>query len=194
MIEFSETQSLIKILEEITLIKKEITIKPEEPYPVHENKTVQLIKILKSDWINQVAGYFLNHRPDSYYTNLDNEFKIQDLVYVLATSIIPDLHYENPQSKTVGALTYTRIDFSSKNESLFLEIKHATDSHVAKKIESEISEDVVKYGKQGRFENLLFFIYCYNYHFPNARDFEKSFTGIQHISGNKINTNCVIKP
>lgn len=154
----------------------------------------QVIEILRSDWINKVIGYFVNHREDSEYNILDSEYKIQDLVYISLSSILPDIQFENPQSKNLGALTYTIIDFSSSKESLFIEIKHANDKHKAKKIEKEISEDIIKYGESDSISTLIFFIYCYNYQFTDPKGFEFRFTGTFKVKDRSINVFCIIKP
>ena len=189
-----ETDYLVDALNKIDTHLIKSKKEPVTTETLEENRLYTLLNQLKSDWINGVHGYFINHRPHIPYSDLDDEYKIQDLVFILASSIISDLHYENPQSKNTGALTSTRIDFTSSSEKLFIEIKHASDKHKAKKIEKEISEDIIKYGKGKKFEHLLFFIYCHNYKFPNAKDFEKNFSAIEIISGHKINTYCIIKP
>jgi hypothetical protein len=112
----------------------------------------------------------------------------------LVSSIVPDLQFENPQSKNLGAVTYTRVDFSSKQTKLYLEVKHATSRHRARQIEKEISEDIVKYGRQQDFSTLIFFVYCVDYTFPNPRQFEQGFTGKKSIDDHEFNTFCIVKP
>lgn len=189
-----ETESLIQALSKIKQIRKVIPQAPEQIRTFDENKLDYLLEVLKSNWIKRVAGYFTNHKSGSPYSVLDDEYKIQDMVYVIATSMIPDLHYENPQPKSLGAITSTRTDFSSQKQRLVIEIKHASSKHKAKRIEAEISEDLVKYGKQSTVDTLIFFIYCHNYQFPNSTDFERSFTGLQTIASNIFYTHCIIKP
>jgi hypothetical protein len=154
----------------------------------------RVVQLLQSDWLVSVIGYFLNHRPDSPYAKLDSEQKVQDLIYCIARSQVPDLHYEDPQKKTAGALTSTRVDFSSAMANLFIEVKLANSNHTAKKVEAEISEDIVKYGKHRTFSALVFFVYCYEYSFPNPREFERGFTGPCTIGDHHFNTYCIVKP
>jgi len=154
----------------------------------------RLLSLLRGEWMLSVQGYFVNHRPDSAYARLDEEYKIQDLVYCLASTVVPDLHYENPQEKTRGALTSTRVDFSSRTAGIFLEVKLASGKHQAKKVESEISEDIVKYGRNRSFGTLVFFVFCHDYAFPNAREFELGLTGAKVIGEHRFQTFCVVKP
>ena len=159
------------------------------------NPIEKLLKLLRSDWFMSVVGYFKNHRTSSPYSKIEDEYQVQDLIYCLALSIIPDLQYEDPQQKNKGALTSTRIDFYSPEQKLILEIKFANSSHTAKKVESEISEDVVKYGKQPMFSTLIFFIHCADgYTFPSPREFEKGNTASHTISGHQFYAYCVVKP
>ncbi|MBK9925417.1 MAG: hypothetical protein IPP66_09005 [Anaerolineales bacterium] len=159
------------------------------------NAVEKLIKALSSDWFLSVKGYFANHRQNSSYAKIIDEYQVQDLVYCLAVSMMPDLQYEDPQQKNIGALTSTRIDFYSLQHKLYLEIKFANNNHQAKKVEAEISEDVFKYGKQTIFDTLIFFIYCAeDYNFPSPREFERGNTGIQNIMGHQFSICCIVKP
>lgn len=159
------------------------------------NAVEKLIKSLSSDWFFSVKGYFANHRQNSPYAKIENEYQVQDLIYCLAVSIMPDLQYEDPQYKNKGALTSTRIDFFSLQHKLYIEVKFANSKHSATQVEAEISEDVFKYGKQAIFSTLVFFIYCADdYNFPSPREFERGNTGIQNIMGHQFYTCCIVKP
>ena len=192
MTENMETGAVLRLLAEIREIQ--IITAAKEPYPSSGEATARLLTLLRGDWILCMVGYFLNHRPESPYAHLDDEYKVQDLIYCLASSLIPDLRYEDPQQKNVGAVTSTRVDFSSVKTRLFLEVKLASNGHEAKKVEKEISEDIVKYGRQRAFATLVFFVYCYEYTFPNPREFERGLTGDKVIDGHYFRTYCVVKP
>ena len=86
------------------------------------------------------------------------------------------------------------MDLVSKGQGLIIEAKFASSKHSAKDIESEISEDIVKYGKLPDFNTIIFFIYCGNYTFPNQKEFELGFTDRHEIAGHKFRTYCIIKP
>lgn len=188
-----ETKAILQCLDKLRDIQAIVPAKQDGPSPQEEPEN-RLIDLLRGEWINAVTGYFANHRPNYPYALVDDEYKVQDLIYCLAATLLPDLQFENPQSKTVGAVTYTRVDFSSAKERLFIEAKFANDRHDAKKVDKEISEDIFKYGKNGTFEILIFFVYCHNYTFPNQRDFERRFTGLKNIDGNSFRTYCIVKP
>jgi hypothetical protein len=160
----------------------------------YEGSIEKLLSLLRGDWLVSVVGYFMNHRPNSPYAQLDDEYKVQDLVYCLALSEIPDLQYEDPQQKNVGALASTRVDFSSAKTQAFIEVKIACNSHGMKKVEAEIHEDIVKYGRQRTFSTLIFFVYCYQYTPPNPREFERGLTGQKVIDGHQFQTHCIVKP
>lgn len=164
-----------------------VVLRPDEATP-------HLLALLRSDWFVSVVGYFMNHRPSSPYAKLDDEYKVQDLIYCLARTVISDLQYEDPQAKNTGALTSTRVDFRSSESHLYLEIKLATNKHTAKMVEAEISEDIVKYGKQKALSTLVFFVYCHGYTFPNPRQFEKGYTSTYKFDDHQFQTHCVVKP
>jgi len=192
-----KNEETIQVLNKLESLKSDLSeFWLEEKSKQLEDDTLitRVIKTLKSDWINKVIGYYANHRENSEYNSLDNEYKVQDLAYILLSSIIKDIQFENPQSKNLGALTYTRIDFSSEKQSLFIEIKHANEKHKAKKIEKEISEDIIKYGEGNSFNTLIIFIYCYDYQFTDPRGFEERFTGTFEVKESSINVFCIVKP
>lgn len=193
---FKETElitSKIKILKDLGLLSEKTYSNRLLPTSDREYILTEIINELKSDWIYKVTGYFMNHRESNEYANLNFEDKVQDLTYIQLIKIISDLHYEDPQSKTKGSISHTRIDFSSNKLNLGIEIKHAKDKHNAKQIEAEISEDIVKYGKSKRFKTIIFFIYCYNYNFPNPIMFANDFTFKQTINDFLFETICIIK-
>lgn len=191
--EFKKIQELIPEPEKVIFEKSKTAPKNTKSKELL-GETEKLLELLMSNWFASVAGYFINHRSSSPYAKIDDEYKVQDLIFCLASSVIPDLQYEDPQHKNTGALTSTRIDFFSAKNKLFIEIKIASSSHTAKKVEAEISEDMVKYGKQSIFNTLIFFIYCNDYAFPNQKEFEKGFTGLHSIQGHQFNTYCIVKP
>lgn len=192
--EFKKILELVPEPEKAVSEKSKTSPKIAKPKEQPLNETEKLLDLLRSNWFASVTGYFINHRSSSPYAKIDDEYKVQDLIYCLASSVIPDLQYEDPQHKNTGALTSTRIDFFSVKNELFLEIKLASSSHAAKKVEAEISEDMVKYGKQSIFNTLIFFIYCNDYAFPNQKEFEKGFTGTHSIQGHQFKTYCIVKP
>jgi len=199
MSEHVETDTILQILGEVQEIQRIIPAKKASTSHVRpasggDDPIGQLLALLRSDWILSVVGYFANHRPSLPYARLDDEYKVQDLLYCLAASCFPDLQFENPQQKNIGAVTATRVDFSSTNARLFIETKLASSRHDAKQVEKEISEDIVKYGRQGTFTTVLFFVYCCDYVFPNPREFERGLTGQKTIDGHQFNTYCIVKP
>jgi len=153
-----------------------------------------VLTLLRGHLFQSVVGYFVNHRPSSSYAHIDDEYKVQDLLYCLLITALDDLQYEDPAGKSKGALTSTRLDLVSKQQDLIIEAKYASSKHLAKDIESEISEDIVKYGKLSHFNTMIFFIYCSDYTFPNQKEFELGFTDRHEIAGHKFQTYCIIKP
>ncbi|MCL4504823.1 MAG: hypothetical protein M1140_02210 [Chloroflexi bacterium] len=180
--------------EAIQHLLAEIRKTPGVTHAVDRDAVGRLLALLRGDWFVSIAGYFLNHRAQSPYAQLDDEYKVQDLIYCLALSVIPDLQYEDPQQKTTGALASTRVDFSSARTRTFVEVKLATNTHTMKKVEAEIHEDITKYGRQRSFSHLIFFIYCHQYSPPSPREFERGLTGEQTIDGHRFDTYCIIKP
>ena len=185
-----ETKHLINVLNSFHPIKGSESKKQSNE--IQRYDISEVLSVLRSNCLNDVKGYFENHRKKSIYTKLDDEYKVQDLLFCNLKSYIPDLHYENPQPKPTGGLTSTRIDFTSKSLELLLEVKFVNSASKAKNIEAEMSEDIVKYGKSCDFSSLIFFIHCNGYSLPNKIGFEKGFTGTHKIHDNNFDTICIV--
>jgi hypothetical protein len=160
--------------------------------PLKQEGIDAVISVLESGLLNNLNGYFQNHRSTSPYAILDNEYKVQDLLFCLLHPLIPDLHYEDPKSKTTGSLSHVRIDFTSKSLNFYLEVKHIDSKEKARTAEAEISEDITKYGKTSNFGLLIFFVYSYGYNLPNKRQFEEGFSGPHKIMGHSFKTICIV--
>jgi hypothetical protein len=188
----SETELVLKVLNsfhDVALTPKPLASDISEKHPIDA-----VLKLLRGHWFQSVVGYFVNHRPSSSYAHIDDEYRVQDLLYCLLLTALDDLQYEDPAGKSKGAITSTRMDLVSKRQGLIIEAKFASSKHSAKDIESEISEDIVKYGKLPDFSTMIFFIYCSDYTFPNQKEFELGFTDRHEIAGHKFRTYCIIKP
>jgi hypothetical protein len=188
----SETELVLKVLysfRDVAETPKPLASDISDKHPIDA-----VLKLLRGHWFQAVVGYFMNHRPSSPYAHIDDEYKVQDLLYCLLLTALEDIQYEDPASKSKGSLTSTRSDLVSKRQGLIIEAKFASSKHSAKDIESEISEDIVKYGKLPDFNSLIFFIYCSDYTFPNQKEFEQGFTDRHEIAGHKFRTYCIIKP
>jgi hypothetical protein len=187
-----ETKSVLKALDairDLVSVPKPLAIELLDKHPIDA-----VLTLLRGHWFQSVVGYFVNHRSSSPYAHIDDEYKVQDLLYCLLLTALDDLQYEDPAAKSKGALTSTRSDLVSKRQALIIEAKFASSKHSAKEIESEISEDIVKYGKLPGFSTIIFFIYCSDYTFPNQKEFEAGFTDRHEIAGHKFRTYCIIKP
>jgi hypothetical protein len=180
---------VLKLFHDVTSTPKPLASEISEKHPIDA-----VLKLLKGHWFQSVVGYFINHRSSSPYADIDDEYKVQDLIYCLLLTILSDLQYEDPSGKPKGSLTSSRMDLVSKKQGLIIEAKFASSKHSAKDIESEISEDIVKYGKLQNFGTIIFFIYCNKYTFPNQSEFELGFTDRHEISGHRFRTYCIIKP
>jgi hypothetical protein len=192
MLKHSETEFVLKIIDafrDVATTPKPLASDLSDKHPIDA-----VLKLLRGHWFQSVVGYFVNHRPSSSYANIEDEYKVQDILYCLLLTALDDLQYEDPAGKSKGALTSTRSDLVSKRQGLIIEAKLASSKHSAKNIESEISEDVVKYGKLPDFNTIIFFIYCCKYTFPNQKEFELGFTDRHEIAGHKFRTYCIIKP
>ncbi|GAH50627.1 unnamed protein product, partial [marine sediment metagenome] len=188
-----ETQFVLEKFESFRSIEG-INIRVEPILNIHQRFSIDaLLQFLKKNHIQDINGYFMNHRSNSDYAMLDAESKIQDLLFCLLIPLIPDLQYEDPSSKPIGSLTSTRKDLVSKKEKLIIETKLASSKHTARTIESEISEDINKYGRLKLYKSIIFYIYCHQYNYPSKSQFEEGLTQEVEIGGFRFKTFCIVK-
>ncbi|MHB0877653.1 MAG: PD-(D/E)XK nuclease domain-containing protein [Anaerolineae bacterium] len=186
MPEHPETLAVLAVLRRAASV-------PYSGWPRSGGTIGEVLGLLKGEWFSAISGYYCNHRPAGQYGELDAEWKVQDLVYCLLYPVLTDLHYEDPHPKTTGAIASTRIDFASASTGIWIEVKLATRSHPMRDVEKEIDEDITKYGRQGGFSSLVFFVYCCGYRPQNPREFERGLTGAKEIDANRFHTYCVVR-
>jgi len=190
---YPEIKPILKKLEEVYSLSSALGLKIGINDPILAEPDIKLVtSVLRSNHINDIVGYFQNHRPTSSYSKINDEYKVQDLIYMVLSPIISDLHYEDPLSKPRGGIAFSRIDFSSAKLELLIEVKYVDSGAKARAIEAEMAEDITKYGRSRKFSWLIFYIYSSNYSFAKKAQFEHGFTAKHSIDGNQFNTICII--
>ena len=94
MANHSETELVLKVLDslrDVASTPKPLTSDISEKHPIDA-----VLKLLRGHWFQSVIGYFVNHRPSSSYAHVDDEYKVQDLLYWLLLTAVDDLQYEDP--------------------------------------------------------------------------------------------------
>lgn len=100
----------------------------------------------------------MEHRrkgKESYLVN--DEYDVQDLIYVMLKGPFPTLQYENPNNK-VG-VNSSSSDFNIDELSLFIEAKIVSEKGKEKQIQEQCKHDIISYSKQSNCNKIIFFVY-----------------------------------
>lgn len=89
--------------------------------------------------------------------SIDNEYDVQNILFLILRSYFDDLIYEEPIGK-LGHV-YSKVDFRIPSIGLLIEAKYARDSKDFSKIENQIKEDIINYLNVSSDDKLVIFIF-----------------------------------
>ena len=121
--------------------------------------------------------------------SIEDEYDVQDILYVILKSVFPKIKYENPLSKYGGSST--RLDFVLEEEGIIIEVKQIKITEKNDKtFITQIKIDLQSYHVLDYLQDIIFFIYA-----PNAiQDINnfKELEGEQSIKGKKFNVKVIV--
>jgi len=123
---------------------------------------------------------------------LENEFDIQDLLYVALKPHIPDLSEEEWTPKHAGRAK--RIDFISDGSRICLESKKVRDESHGKRIADELKIDIESYYVHKACDKLIAFVYDPSGYMVDAHQQELQLSGERTIKGRTIEVIVRIRP
>lgn len=121
--------------------------------------------------------------------SIEDEYDVQDILYVVLKSVFPKIKYENPLSKYGGSST--RLDFVLQEEGIIIEVKQIKITEKNDKtFINQIKIDLQSYHVLDYLQEIIFFIYA-----PNAiQDINnfKELEGEQSINGKTFNVKIIV--
>lgn len=143
------------------------------------------------------AAKYLSERPradkrtQSYC--IKDEYDVQDLLYAILKTVIPDLEREDPVSKIAG--DSGRVDLCSSLRGMVVEIKYVSSAKRAAALVSECGERVLRYYKWPSLRHLVFFIYDPDSHLKDPDNFIRDLTSpVTQFNGKEFSVTTVISP
>lgn len=121
---------------------------------------------------------------------INDEYDVQDLLYVILKSLFPKLVIEDPAPK-VGA-TYTKIDMSIREVGVIIEVKmiKRSDSDERRFI-SQLKDDIESYYIYPYLKDLLIYVYDPENKTSDVQNFY-SLNGIRENKGVRFNVDVVV--
>ena len=115
---------------------------------------------------------------------LNDEYDVQDVIYVMLKGAFSTLQYEDPTSK--NGLTSARPDFTVKDLNTYIEAKFISKKGKEKEIQEECKLDIDNYGAQDNCYKIIFFIYDPNKCIDNQHAFKASLEKSRMIDNKEI--------
>ena len=120
---------------------------------------------------------------------IEDEYDVQDLLYVSLKSVFPTMKYENPLAKFGGKST--RLDFVLMEEGIIIEVKQINESEKNdSKFTDQLKIDIESYHVLDYLTDLIFYIYA-----PKAIQDINNFLELQgerNIKGKTFNVKIIV--
>lgn len=153
-------QDLQKKLLDVNIINNRI---------INKSPKELVIQVLKQ-FSNSIKKITLKRRKGHNLFSVNDEYDVQDLLYIIIKSVFPNFSYEEPITKTAGSSS--KVEFCLKDEGIMIEIKMIKESdNDEKKFIKELKEDNESYYKYEGLKDLIFFIYDPNNKTRDANNF-----------------------
>jgi hypothetical protein len=134
-------------------------IQQQTPQTIINNKSVYdtVISIL-NNFHNALKKITQARRKDHLSFEINDEYDVQDILYVILKSLFPNLKDEDPTPK-IGAKS-NKIDLILREDAILIEVKmiKKSDSNEKTFIE-ELKNDIQSYRKSQWLRHLVFFVY-----------------------------------
>lgn len=120
---------------------------------------------------------------------IEDEYDVQDLLYVSLKSVFPTMKYENPLAKFGGKST--RLDFVLMEEGIIIEVKQINESEKNdSKFTDQVKIDIESYHVLDYLTDLIFYIYA-----PKAIQDINNFLELQgerNVKGKTFNVKIIV--
>jgi hypothetical protein len=123
---------------------------------------------------------------------IENEYDVQDILYVALKPHIPDLSDEEWTRKDAGSAK--RIDLVSLAARLCIETKMVRDDAHAKALGNELKIDIESYHVHEACDTLIMFVYDPHHHLSDARQQEAQLSGPRTIKGRRLHVEVYVRP
>lgn len=168
-------------------------IQLQTPATVINNRSVYetVIGIL-NNFHNASKKITLTRRKDHPSFSINDEYDVQDLLYVILKSIFPNLKEEDPTPR-VG-MKSNRIDFVLREDGILIEVKmiKVSDSNEKDFIE-QLKNDIQSYYSSHWLKHLIFFVYDPFGKTKDAHNFY-DLNGKQSINGTTFTIEVILNP
>lgn len=123
---------------------------------------------------------------------VENEYDVQDLLYVMIKPLFPGLECEEHTLKYAGS--EKRVDFVIKEIGVVIEAKYIRDKRQSKTIFEEMKIDIESYHAHVHCNTLIFFIYNPMLVIQDVKKKTQELSGTRNIKGKEMQIRVIVNP
>ena len=152
--------------------------------------SIELIKNIFNNFQDAIKHLTSNRRKNHTAFEINDEYDVQDLSYLILRSIFKNLEFENPHFKIGG--TNSKVDLMIENEGIDIELKmiKAKDKD-EKDFIKQLKIDFIDYAAWNELKDLIVFVYDPLNKTTNKNNFY-SLQGQQTIQGVTFNVHIIV--
>jgi hypothetical protein len=131
-----------------------------------------------------VVSRLTHRRKDKMVFAIEDEYDVQDILYVMMKGAFSTLQYEDPTPK-IG-VNSARPDFAIHDLNTYIEVKFIGKKGQEKDIQDECSLDIQKYGALEDCNKIVFFIYDPKKCIDNSYAFKAELEKARTVEGREV--------
>ncbi len=143
------------------------------------------------DGISYNINFLFNRKHNKPSFTVDDEYDLQDILYVIIKSIFSDAKFEEHTIKHAGRTKIVDIVIPSIN--VIIEIKYVRDKNHASSVADEIKIDIESYHVHPNCETLCVLVYDPKKYITDSYSFMQDLTGLRVVNNKKFEIRTIIK-
>jgi hypothetical protein len=152
-------ENISKLTEDwISRLEEKVRGKKRETYDHHFSIILAILNGLHESMRRIVDNAYRHDGRDGY--KIEDEYDLQDLMWTILQPLFPKIKDEDPTPKHGGKSS--RTDFYIPELKTILELKHIRKDSDAKKLQKQLSDDLMQYSKRQEAEYLIFYVLIEN--------------------------------
>ncbi len=174
----------------IDVILYEKLLKKFTSFKFNGLSAVEFIKNIFSNFQDSIKHITNNRRKDHDLFEINDEYDVQDLSYLILRSIFPTLEFENPHFKCGG--TSSRVDLMLEEEGIDIELKMIKiNDKDEKEFIKQLKIDFNDYSTWKNLKDLIVFVYDPYNKTTNRTNFY-SLNGHKSINNTNFNVHIIV--
>ena len=163
--------------------------------PSIENLNVSNLQLIEKilNKFTSASKSLLDRRKGKTNIQIEDEYDIQDLLFIMLKPHFPTLRIEQVVSGNDDN-QFLKIDFLISSNKVAIECKIIRDQNHANKISKELNDDIQTYHNNQDCNTLIFFIYDKSMLLNNPDVLLESYNNIQTFNGKELKIITIIKP